>query len=220
MSRFRIDTDKLRENLKLLYKTYRATQTVNSADFLEIRKAGSLQDFFLGQFVSGKDSLGRKGQFITVKLSIRRPLARQLTKTFFYDKSLKKVEILDSSVQFLEAVEVTDNANEKSLSFDSTVFQDALSNWIKESIQVVQEECRDDFDNDCKRLSSYYSRQFDELTQKKKSVFFHNYFFEKEARIKDEIKQNHAEMKEQESLLALRYQPQFHLEMLIHGSLI
>ena len=102
---------------------------------------------------------------------------------------------------------------------DLDVFEKPITSWVEREIRVIQEQSEADFMEERERLSVYYSKQFEELKNKKKSVFFHNYFFEKEARIKEDIKQNHAEMKEQESLLSLRYQPQFQVDVLLYGSL-
>jgi len=66
-------------------------------------------------------------------------------------------------------------------------------------------------------LSEYYHLSCSELSHRKKSVFFHNYYFEKEARIREEIDQLREEMREQEELLTLRYLPRFEIKVLFFG---
>ena len=219
MTHFQDSTTKLVEDIVSLYGKQESSEGVDSAAFLEVRKSGTLQEFLLGKFFYLNDSENKSGLFITVKLNIRRPLARTLSQAFFYSSISKKVERIVNTVQFFSSLEVMENYSDESTSADFSVFNEALHSWIKEVIEQVQNECHEDFCEERDRLSTYYSKQFDELIQKKKSVFFHNYFFEKEARIKEEIKQNQEEMQEQEELLSLRYTPNFGLDILVCGSL-
>lgn len=216
MNHFRDNITKLVDEINSLHQNQ---EGFDSEKFLEVRKSGTLQEFLVGKFFCLKSPQNKKGLFITVRLNIRRPLARTLSQTFFYNSISGKVERVDNTVQFINSLEVMENESDELPVTDFVVFNEELSSWVRDEIEQVQTECYQDFCEERDRLSTYYKKQFDELIQKKKSVFFHNYFFEKEARIKEEIKQNQEEMQEQEELLSLRYTPNFGLDVLVCGSL-
>ena len=203
-----------------LYAEFKSAGEVKADDFLVVRKLGTLQEYLKGQVIHFNAEEKLHGVFVVVSLSCRRPSSRQLCRMFIHDKKQGIIQEEDDPVNFMGSLTVNvEKGSTEMMRSDLTIFEKSIISWVKREIEDIQKRGEADFMEERERLSVFYSKQFEELKNKKKSVFFHNYFFEKEARIKEDIKQNHAEMKEQESLLNLRYQPQFQIDVLLCGSL-
>ena len=211
---------KLVSEINHLYNEFKRSGNLEADDFLAIRKLGTLQEYLHGKAIHFNAPDKREGVFMVISLSCRRPSSKQLFRIFIHDYGRNIVEEEANPINFIDSLSLNTKKGIEDLSrSDLDVFEKPISSWVEHEIKGIQEQSEADFMEEHERLSVYYSKQFEELKNKKKSVFFHNYFFEKEARIKEDIKQNHAEMKEQESLLALRYQPQFQIDTLLYGSL-
>ncbi len=220
MSEVKTNLTKLASGLDELYNEFEISGKMNSDDFLAIRKLGSLQDHLNGQVIHFNTSGKLEGVFMVISLSCRRPISRQLCRIFVHDRTQDSVFEDSNPVDFMKSLTVNAKKQTKDLvRSDLTIFEKPISSWVENEFREILENSKVDFTEEKERLSVYYSKQFEELKNKKKSVFFHNYFFEKEARIKEDIKHNHSEMKEQESLLELRYQPQYEIDVLFYGSL-
>ena len=210
---------KLVEGINTLHKEFETKKNIDSDDFLAIRKLGTLQDYLHGQCVHFKSSNNMEGLFLALRLSCRRPLSHQVCQIFIYDRKKSKVFQEADTVGFMRNLTVKTTVSRDLMRSDLDVFENSIFSWVQKEVQSIQDSCKESFIEERDRLETFYKKQFEELVNKKKSVFFHNYFFEKEARIKEDIKQNHVEMKEQEALLSLRYQPQFKIDILVYGSL-
>ena len=219
MSQLETNLKKLIKGLDSLYNQFETSQKIDSDDFLATRKLGTLQEHLHGQSMHFESPDKLEGFFLVVRLSCRRPLSHQVCQIFVYDRIQNTMLERADPVSFMKNLNVkTVEATEVKRS-DLDVFKDSIFAWVQREVQSVQNSCEKGFLEERDRLDVFYRKQFEELVNKKKSVFFHNYFFEKEARIKEDMKQNHSEMKEQEALLSLRYQPQFQIDILLHGSL-
>ena len=219
MSQLETNLKKLIKGLDSLYDQFETSQKIDSDDFLATRKLGTLQEHLHGQSMHFESPDNLEGCFLVVRLSCRRPLSHQVCQIFVYDRIKNKMLERTDPVGFMKNLNVKTLETTDLKRSDLDVFEDAIFSWVQSEVQSVQNSCEKGFLEERDRLDVFYKKQFEELVNKKKSVFFHNYFFEKEARIKEDMKQNHSEMKEQEALLSLRYQPQFQIDILLHGSL-
>tara|TARA_B100000674_G_scaffold119970_1_gene91286 strand:- start:2845 stop:3507 length:663 start_codon:yes stop_codon:yes gene_type:complete len=219
MSQLETNLKKLIKGLDSLYNQFESSQKIDSDDFLATRKLGTLQEHLHSQSMHFESPDNLEGFFLVARLSCRRPLSHQVCQIFVYDRIQNKMLERTDPVSFMKNLNVKTAETTDLKRSDLDVFEDSIFSWVQREVQSVQNNCEKEFLEERDRLDVFYKRQFEELVNKKKSVFFHNYFFEKEARIKEDMKQNHSEMKEQEALLALRYQPQFQIEILLHGSL-
>ena len=219
MSQLETNLKKLIKGLDSLYDQFETSQKIDSDDFLATRKLGTLQEHLHGQSMHFESPDNLEGCFLVVRLSCRRPLSHQVCQIFVYDRIKNKMLERTDPVGFMKNLNVKTLETTDLKRSDLDVFEDSIFSWVQREVQSVQNNCEKGFLEERDRLDVFYKKQFEELVNKKKSVFFHNYFFEKEARIKEDMKQNHSEMKEQEALLSLRYQPQFQIDILLHGSL-
>lgn len=220
MSKTSKNLAKIAAALDSLHEELLASGKINSDDFLAVRSLGSLQEYLRGQSIHFKTSGRLDGYFLLINLSCRRPSSHQMCRIFVYDRVQDTLHEEANPLNFMKGLVLdTREVVKECQRSDLDVFEKPIFSWVKREVENIQVNNEADFLEEKERLNTYYLKQFEELRNKKKSVFFHNYFFEKEARIKEDIKQNHAEMKEQEDLLSLRYQPQFQIDILLHGSL-
>lgn len=202
-------------DLKVLYDKYRQDGVLDSSEFLLEENSG------LYSMESQAITLLSKSEktpleFCCLGIEMDRPLRESHEVLAVHDG--KSVKIVEDVLDFLDnyhSMEATEDTLE-SLKHSQSL-RDQLEKWSKSLFLKKKKEVHKQFLEDADRLSEYYHLSCSELSHRKKSVFFHNYYFEKEARIREEIDQLREEMREQEELLTLRYLPRFEIKVLFFG---
>lgn len=157
------------------------------------------------------------GKFVICLLEYTQPI--RLKKMVMFVQKDDEIEVCENPVAMLEALDLT-MFQEKNEEHDEAFlkkFSKPLSSWINAQVAEREVELKSRFDDDIERLNMYFKDTYQELDQKRRAVYFHNYYFEKEQQIKVEMDRMEGELKSQKELLITKYQAIWKLDCLLKG---
>ncbi|MCJ8345712.1 hypothetical protein MJH12_09240 [bacterium] len=158
-----------------------------------------------------------EGSFVVCLLEYTQPI--RLKKMIMFLEMDGVVDVCENPVEFLEnlgtnvTLEENENYDEKFFK----VYKKPLSTWIRSQVDEREVELKERLNDDIERLNTYFKDTYQELDQKRRAVYFHNYYFEKEQQIKVEMDRMEGELKTQKELLLTKYQAIWKLDCLVKG---
>lgn len=157
------------------------------------------------------------GKFVVCLLEYTQPI--RLKKLVMFVQNGDQIEVCEKPVDLLESLgtEAIQEENDSNDELFLKEFSKPLSSWINEQVAEREVELKLRFDDDIERLNMYFKDTYQELDQKRRAVYFHNYYFEKEQQIKVEMDRMEGELKSQKELLLTKYQAIWKLDCLLKG---
>ncbi|PCJ20587.1 MAG: hypothetical protein COB02_03440 [Candidatus Cloacimonadota bacterium] len=157
-----------------------------------------------------------EGSFVVCLLEYTQPI--RLKQMILFVEKDGVIETCENPVKFLEnlVLDVSIKENFDDAYFFSK-FKKPLGSWINFQVESREAELKVRLDDDIERLNMYFKDTYQELDQKRRAVYFHNYYFEKEQQIKVEMERMESELKAQKALLLAKYQAIWKLDCLIKG---
>ncbi|MCO4781961.1 MAG: hypothetical protein KC646_06510 [Candidatus Cloacimonetes bacterium] len=157
------------------------------------------------------------GKFVICLLEYTQPI--RLKKMVMFVQKGDEIEVCEQPVALLESLDsnMLKESNEQYDEVFLNQFSKPLSTWINDQVAEREVELKLRFDDDIERLNMYFKDTYQELDQKRRAVYFHNYYFEKEQQIKVEMDRMEGELKSQKELLITKYQAIWKLDCLLKG---
>jgi hypothetical protein len=209
-------------SLRELYQRYVESGSFPTQDFMELKKQ---DDFFsnLGGRRLALKSDFISGNFVILQLEIERPLHERKMAMFFASNG--KVEPVEDMISFLEQFEeceCSEDILEHETKSDKNwiALKKAAVEWLAQTISLLEGKYEVEQGKEVARLNQYYSDTYKELKSKRDSIYFHNYFFEKERQIQQEFEQLEQEISEHEFLLTGKYQLRWYCNCVLWGTVI
>jgi len=157
------------------------------------------------------------GSFVVCLLEYTQPI--RLKKMILFLEKDGVIDICETPVAFLEGLGIDAHLEENSSKdeFFFKKFKKPLNSWIISQVAEREVELKVRLEDDISRLNMYFKDTYQELDQKRRAVYFHNYYFEKEQQIKVEMDRMEGELKTQKELLLTKYQAIWKLVCLVKG---
>lgn len=204
------------KNLESLYSDYLTTGVCDAEAFLEIRSANNYLDGLNGKRLDLKSISGPIGHFLCLELKILRP--SHFSELGFFLNSGGSVQRIGNPLEYLAGCDEQTSFEKVSSEVVWTrEMCSATSQWVRGKLAAYEGERELEFNEDLAKLKEYFQEFSAEMEDRKKTIFFHNYFFEKEAKLKEEFAYMVEDLSEQGKNLHGRYKTIIDLKVLFWG---
>lgn len=204
------------KNLESLYSEYLATGTCDAEAFLDLKSQSGYLERLTGKKLGLRSKSEITGTFVCLELRFQRPT--HFSELGFFIEAEDGVQMLKEPLEFLESCEeevMVEQAASESI-WTSRMHAE-VSAWVRARLTTYEQERELEFNEDLEKLREYFREFASEMEGRKKTIFFHNYFFEKEAKLKEEFAHMVEDLSEQGKNLNGRYKTILDMRVLFWG---
>jgi len=203
-------------SLESLYEEYLSSGTCDAEAFLDAKSEHNYLESLDGQWLELVSTPDMCGPFLCLELQMSRPT--HYSDLGFFLESRGRVRKIEDPLEFLESCSPgTEKMGDVEKIQWSKALKEAVSEWLVDRVRVYERKREHEFNEDLEKLREYYQEFAAEMEERKKAIFFHNYFFEKEARLKEEYSSMVDDLTEQGKNLHGRYKTVMEVRVLFQG---